>query len=91
MTNTKQSDCAIYTKSRFIEFVNTFSSDIHGTNAILNYAKFVGLDRSTIHRNYHSDKAPPGFHKTIQRLVEEREAAKQEVRRLNKIIKEQGR
>ena len=84
---TKTKPVAIYTKSQFIKFVDTFGDDHKGTGAIANYAKFLHMDRSSIHRNYHSDKAPPGFHKTIQRLVEEREAAKQEVRILNKRIR----
>ena len=88
---TKAKPVAIYTTNDFKKFVDSFGDDHKGTGAIANYAKFLNMDRSTIHRNYHSDKAPPGFHRTIQRLVEEREAAKQEVRRLNKIIKEQAK
>ena len=78
---------AIYTKSEFIAFVSTFADDVHGANAIPNYARFCNMDRSSISRNMSSDNSPPAIHKTIERLVNEREEAKAEVRRLKKLLK----
>ena len=86
---------ANYTSMDLKRFVDTFSESFGDDKSISNYAKFVGMDRSTIFRNIYNDTNPPKFHQRIERLVNEREQAKSEVRKLKKEItklkREQGR
>ncbi|MCP4054636.1 MAG: hypothetical protein GY739_16580 [Mesoflavibacter sp.] len=78
------SDC---NKFDFSAFVSTFGNDHKGAGAIANYAKFVGMDRSTIYRYINSDEKAPAIHETIARLVNDREQAKQELRKLKRQLK----
>jgi len=49
------SNIADCNKFDFSAFVSTFGNDHKGTGSVSNYAKFVGMDRSTIYRYINGD------------------------------------
>jgi len=74
-------------KFDFYAFVSTFGNDHKGTGSVSNYAKFVGMDRSTMYRYINGDEKTPAIHETIARLVNDREQLKRELRKIKKKIK----
>jgi len=69
----------------FKEFVSTFGDTYNGENAISNYAKFSGFDKSTISRAFNGIGNIHPAHFTIMRLVNDRAEAKKELRRIKKL------
>lgn len=72
---------------KFLNFVNTFGNDFNGKGACQKYADLTGFDKSTISK-YMNDKTEiHAVHFFIMRLVNDREEAKSENRKLKKEIK----
>lgn len=71
-------------KDDFANFVKTFGIDHAGTKSAANYAKLCGIDRSTVSRYINGVEKVPKIHEFIKRLVDDRQAAKDELRQLKR-------
>jgi len=68
----------------FKNFVLTFGDTFDGENAVTNYAKFSGFDKSTISRAMNGKGNIHDAHFTIMRLVNDRSELKKENRKLKR-------
>lgn len=72
----------------FKNFVLTFGDTYSGENAISNYAKFSGFNKSTISRAFNGKGNIHPAHFVMIRLINDREALKEDNRKLKKQLKE---
>ena len=65
-------------------FIKSFGNTYDGQGCEANYAKFTGLDRSTVNRIINGKIEPSPLHFRLMELCNERNELKRQIRKLKK-------
>jgi len=76
--------CDTQQVDKLIDFINTFGTAFDGQGCEANYARFTGVDRSTVNRIMNRQIEPNVMHYKVMELMTERNELKNQIRQMKR-------